>query len=319
MNYIKELGIKAFGSRMKNLSDTLMQDVLKTYKELNIDFEPRWFTIFQLLLSRTTVSITEIAAELGQSHPAVVQVVNILEKKGLVVAGNDPGDQRKRLISLSPKGMQTAEKLDNIWNDIFEVTREVLNEGDPDFLEHLSLVEKAISRKSLYRRIKEKTKSRMIEGISLIEYNEEHLSAFQDLNTSWLKEFFEVTEYDQEVLSRPDKEILSGGGVIRLLACNDEIIGCFALRKVDAGACELLKFTVRKDFRGKGLGEYLLGQATELAGKSGYRTMLLFTHKDLKIANQLYRKLGFSELDTYPGFLEKTGRPSILMKLNINI
>jgi DNA-binding MarR family transcriptional regulator/predicted GNAT family N-acyltransferase len=319
MNYIKELGIKAFGSRIKNFNDILMQDVLKTYKELNIDFEPRWFTIFQLLLSRNTVSITEIAAELGQSHPAVVQVVNTLEKKGLIVASSDPADQRKRLISLSTKGMETAAKLENTWNDIFEVTREILQEGDPDFLEHISLMERAISRKSLYQRIREKTKSRMVRAVVLIEFNEEHREAFQNLNISWLNEFLEVSQYDQGVLSKPDLEILSTGGMIRMLAYDNEIIGCFAIRPQDAKACELLKFTVRKDFRGKGLGEYMLSHAIDLASESGYKTILLFTHKDLKVANKLYLKAGFTELDAYPGFTDKTGRPSILMKLNINI
>jgi ribosomal protein S18 acetylase RimI-like enzyme len=318
MNYIKELGIKAFGSRLKNLSDVLMQDVLKTYREYNIDFEPRWFTIFQLLLSRQTVSITEIANDLGQSHPAVVQVVNILVKKGLVIASSDPGDQRKRLISLSPEGMQTAAKLENIWNDIFDVTQEILNEGDPDFLEHISQMENAISHKSLYHRIKERTKSRMIEALDLIEYSKEHQGYFENLNSSWLNESLEVSEYDQDVLSKPDREILSRGGMIRMLAHNNEIIGCFALRMVDARACELLKFTIRKDFRGKGLGEYMLRQAIDLSRNNGYSTILLFTHKDLKVANNLYRKTGFTEIDAYPGFEDRTGRSSILMKLKIN-
>jgi len=52
MSFIKELETFAFGSRIKNLSDTLMRDMAMVYKELDIDFEPRWFTFFQLILQR---------------------------------------------------------------------------------------------------------------------------------------------------------------------------------------------------------------------------------------------------------------------------
>jgi len=50
MEFIKESGTLALGSRIKNLSETLMKDMGKVYKEQNIDFEPRWFTFFQLWL-----------------------------------------------------------------------------------------------------------------------------------------------------------------------------------------------------------------------------------------------------------------------------
>jgi DNA-binding MarR family transcriptional regulator/ribosomal protein S18 acetylase RimI-like enzyme len=318
MAFIKELGLRAFGSRLKNLSDYLMQDVLKTYKKINMDFEPRWFTVFQLLLARRTVSITEIAHELDQSHPAVVQVVNILEKKGLVATGSDPGDQRKRMVSLSPKGMETAKKLQDTWTDVFMATDELLRESDPDFLEHLSMLENALSYKGLYDRIKEKISARMIAGLNLVPYRDEHEVNFNDLNISWLKEYLEVTGYDQRVLSDPKQEILSKDGFIYMLTLGEEVIGCFAVRKIDRHACELLKFTIGKDHRGWGLGRFMLNHAIEKATVAGYQKMLLFTDAKLKEANQLYREEGFRVIDEYPGFSDQTGRSAILMQLNIN-
>ena len=50
MGFINELGTLALGSRIKNLGELLMRDMAKVYKEQNIDFEPRWFTLFQLIL-----------------------------------------------------------------------------------------------------------------------------------------------------------------------------------------------------------------------------------------------------------------------------
>ena len=48
-NYIQELGNIAIASRLKQLTEILMKDMAKIYKEIHIDFEPRWFTLIHLL------------------------------------------------------------------------------------------------------------------------------------------------------------------------------------------------------------------------------------------------------------------------------
>jgi len=318
MTYIKKLGRKAFGSRLKNLSDTLMQDVLKIYKEIHIDFEPRWFTIFQLLMEKKAVPITEIANELEQSHPAIVQVVNMLEKKNLIITANDPNDQRKRLISLSKEGDELAKNLQETWDDIFESTSELLHDSDPEFLQHVSQLEKAISQNSLYARVREKIKSRMIRDISFIPYQGIYQELFYELNLSWLEEYLEVTAYDSRVLADPIKEIIEKSGSIHMAMYQGEIIGCLAIRRVDNEACELLKFTIKKEFRGWGLGKYMLDHACSLAKSSDFQKMLLFTHENLTKATTLYKNAGFQEIIEYDGFSEPTGRCSILMELNLN-
>ena len=58
-----------------------MRDMAKVYNDQDIDFEPRWVTLFQLILLKNEINVTPIAHELNQTHPAVVQVVNVLEKK----------------------------------------------------------------------------------------------------------------------------------------------------------------------------------------------------------------------------------------------
>ena len=73
MEFIKELGTFALGTRMKNLSELLMRDMAKVYNDQDIDFEPRWFTLFQLILLKNEINVTQIAHELNQTHPAVVQ------------------------------------------------------------------------------------------------------------------------------------------------------------------------------------------------------------------------------------------------------
>lgn len=84
MDLIKQLGYLSLGTRFRILTDKLLQDVDKVYKSLDVDFEPRWFTVFYLINQRESISVTEIAIELGYTQPAVTQILNILIHKGLV-------------------------------------------------------------------------------------------------------------------------------------------------------------------------------------------------------------------------------------------
>ena len=318
MSYIKELGLKAFGSRMKNLSDSLMQDVLKIYKEIHVDFEPRWFTIFQLLLAKQAVPITEIANELEQSHPSVIQVVNVLEKKKLIISTKDENDQRKRLITLSKKGFELAHKLQDTWDDVFDSTSEILRESDPDFLEHIAQFERAYNHSSLYNRIRDRIKARMIHEISYIPYEQSFQQSFQSLNEDWLIKYLSISEHDRKMLNDPEKEIIHKSGFIYLALYQDEIIGSLAIQKVSPTACELSKFTVKEEFRGWGIGKSMLEFALKISKKEQYSTMLLYTHPKLNSATALYKQSGFKEINTFPGLSDPTGRCSVLMKKNIN-
>jgi hypothetical protein len=49
MDVFNHLGELALGSRLKRLSDQIMRDGGKIYKDNAIDFEPRWFPIFYVI------------------------------------------------------------------------------------------------------------------------------------------------------------------------------------------------------------------------------------------------------------------------------
>ena len=44
-----ELGALAFGTRLKRLSDRVMQDGAKMYRATGIAFEPKWFPVYYYL------------------------------------------------------------------------------------------------------------------------------------------------------------------------------------------------------------------------------------------------------------------------------
>jgi DNA-binding MarR family transcriptional regulator/N-acetylglutamate synthase-like GNAT family acetyltransferase len=315
MRFINELGTLALGSRIKNLSESMLRDMARVYKEQDIDFEPRWFTFFQLVLQKKEITVTQIARELNQTHPAIVQVINILEKKKLIITKKEKTDNRKRLVKLSNKGKQLAEELAPLWEIVQKVADDILIESAPDLLDKISEVEKTLRDKSTYQRIKEKIVQKAIVKLEFKEYEKEHLEDFQQLNEDWLNSYLELSEHDIIILSDPYNEIKKKGGNIFLLVSEEKVIGTYALQRINAKVCELSKFTIKKNFRGWKLGERLLEHAIEKAKNLNYESILLITHPKLIEATQLYRKTGFEVIPDHPELTDKTGRCSLYMQL----
>jgi DNA-binding MarR family transcriptional regulator len=160
MNFIKQLGEVAFGTRLRLLTDRFIQDGDKIYKTLNIDFEPRWFTMFYLLSKRSPLSITEITGELGYTQPAVTQIANILIKKGLIKIVKHKEDTRKKMLALSPKGEQMLPVLEPIWKCFEDAIKDLFKSTGYDMIGIIETMEKALDEKDMYKRISEKVKQR---------------------------------------------------------------------------------------------------------------------------------------------------------------
>ena len=140
-------------TRLKNLSDRLAKDVAQVYKESSFDFEPRWFTLVWALKEGQELAVTELAAMLKQTHPAVNQVANILVEKGLVSERKDKEDQRKRLLQLTAKGLQVVDQISPLWVQIKKANDELLADSS-NLIESLEKVEAALDQSSMYDRMK---------------------------------------------------------------------------------------------------------------------------------------------------------------------
>lgn len=316
MDFIEELGTLALGTRIKNLGELLMKDMARIYKEQGVDFEPRWFTLFQLIIRKNEVSVTEIAYDLKQTHPAVVQVVNMLEKKGLVITVQDMEDKRKRLVRLSRKGKDMADELEPVWLKVKEAALELLMESEPGLLHNISSLEKALQSQSMYDRIYEKIYDDF--DIRIVGNNTEYLESFRKLNEEWLRQYLDISNHDMRVLADPSEQIIKKGGRIYCMLWNDEVVGTYALQRVNSDEWELSKFTIKKDFRGKKLGKKLLQHAIQQATILDARCLLLFTHTKLFEATKLYKNAGFRDIEAHPEMRDPTGRCSSIMQLNIN-
>jgi DNA-binding MarR family transcriptional regulator/predicted GNAT family N-acyltransferase len=312
---IKQLGELALATRLKRLSDRLIHDVSKIYKEQGFDFDPRWFALMQLLQRNALVSVVDAATILKISHPAVVQLADQLEKKDIVTTSKDKTDGRKRNLKLSVKGKKLLGDLSPVLKNIEEANRDFLSSTGYDILSIIEKLEKALETKSMYHRVRERIKETELQKIEILEYSPKYKKDFKVLNYEWIKKYFKVEELDEKILSDPEGEILKKGGQVFFAKEKNKIVGTCAVKRISPGVFELIKMAVNEKSQGKQIGKKLALAVIEFSKKRKAKKIVLDTSRKLEPALALYHKLGFvieSKLSA-----GKYHRTTIQMKLDL--
>ena len=133
--------------------------------------------------------------------------------------------------------------------------------------------------------------------INIINFQDNFEKDFFDLNIEWLEYFFQVEEYDYEVLSNSKKYIINKGGKIFFAESAGNIIGTVALMPTkNKLVLELTKMAVKPDYRNKGIGKKLLKKCIDYSKSNVYSSIILYSNKKLNNAIHLYRNFGFKEI-----------------------
>jgi DNA-binding MarR family transcriptional regulator len=153
MDFIRQKGAAAFGTRLRRLSERLDREVDAIYRAEGVEFQPRWFPVVAALSEIGEASVGELAARLGITHVAISQVRAELVAGGLIRAKADPTDKRRQLLALSAKGRRYAENLTPLWTSIAAATETLLTEAAPLLLAALGDIEVALDRKTMLERV----------------------------------------------------------------------------------------------------------------------------------------------------------------------
>jgi DNA-binding MarR family transcriptional regulator len=294
VDFIKELGYLAIATRMKRLTDRFLRGAIQVYQSFDIDFEPRWFALFYLLNSRgASLSISEIAQSLKLSHPAIIQISQMLVKKGVVESSQDDEDRRVRRLKLTNKGKELASTLQPIWNDFEIATARMFEGAGIDILDVVQRIESELDKEPISERIIKQVKERQYNAVEIVDFSHEHREYFKTLNTEWLEKYFEVEKEDLKILMNPESEIIHKGGFVFFARLNDEVVGTGALLRVDDETFEVVKMAVTERAQGKQVGKRLTVALINKVKAEGAKHIILKTDNKLWAAVNLYRKSGF--------------------------
>jgi ribosomal protein S18 acetylase RimI-like enzyme len=159
-------------------------------------------------------------------------------------------------------------------------------------MEHVRLTESKQTEHSLYNRIMNQLK----QNVEIVNYKNDYANEFYNLNVEWLEKYFYVEPYDEMVLSNPEKYIIDTGGFIFFAKYNNEIVGTVALIN-QKDFYELSKMAVSPKYQGLKIGQKLMNYCIDFAKNKSWESITLYSHRSLVPAINLYKKVGFVEVE----------------------
>lgn len=293
MDLLRELGPLALGSRLKRLSDRLMQDGIKVYRHCDLDFEPKWVPVFYFLAEKGPSAVTDIARGIGITHPSVNQIAKEMISRGYVAAYKDPKDKRRRVLALTSAAKTQRQRLSQTWHLIDAALLELIEDTGVDLLAHIETLERALANKSFLERFEARYNANPM-NLEIVPYRTDLASTFRDINRRWIDEYFELEKADRSALDDPEGYILKpGGAILFAVSPAGEVVGTCALVRHNDTLGELAKMGVDKARRSSGAGKLLGHAILQLAAQMGFRKVFLETNSVLTPAIGLYQRLGF--------------------------
>jgi putative acetyltransferase len=105
-------------------------------------------------------------------------------------------------------------------------------------------------------------------------------------------------DFDREMAELPGKYTPPEGRLL-IAKWSGQIAGCVAMKRLADGICEMKRFYVRPDFRGKGIGQAVARAIIEAGRAAGYARMRLDTVPSMQSAIRIYESLGFKDTEPY--------------------
>jgi DNA-binding MarR family transcriptional regulator len=312
MEYFNRTGKMAVGSRLRLLTDTITEDASQIYKMYRINMQPKWFPVLYALSANGPMTITDIAKEIGHSHPSVSKITAELAQSGYIKDKEDKSDGRRNTIQLSAKGKEMMKQMEKPYEDVTNAIEELSAHTRNDLWKAIEEWEYLLAQKSLFTRVREQKKNRESNEVQIVDYLPKYKKAFKALNEEWIRAYFKMETTDLKALDNPKGYVLDKGGYILFALYDDVPVGVCALIKMNDPeyGFEMAKMAVSPRMQGKGIGE-LLGKAIiQRAKEKGALKLYLESNTILKPAISLYEKLGFKKV---------AGRPTPYERSNIQM
>lgn len=102
------------GTLLRALLDQLDPAVEQAYRDLQLDYRPRYTPVLRTLMAQGPCRIKDLASACGLSHSALSQTVAAMVRDGWLHASSGD-DGRERILQLSPRAQRAMPALQAQW------------------------------------------------------------------------------------------------------------------------------------------------------------------------------------------------------------
>ncbi len=319
MDYMQELGTLSLGSRLKRLSDRLINEVNHVYQTmgLSLNVSYGYFPLLNLINRKGPQTVTQASELLGVSHPAVSKLAKKMLKDGYLTKQAHPQDKRTTQLSLTDKSQQLIQQATPIWAVLKETLDEIEAQQKTPLLSALDDFEANINNLNYAQTVLNKLQNSH-PNICIENWHPQYKADFKALNMNWLNSEFDgqLTTRDKQSLNQPEQYYLSHGGYIYFAKAQDKVVGTVALKLTKTGL-EISKMAVLPEYQGKGIGRKLLLHSIQKARELQIGKIWLESNDKLTRAMTLYQHLGFSE-QPHPQGKSDYARANVYMVLPLS-
>ena len=215
-------GQMALGSRLRRIGDLFAAEAKEVYQLYDVEIDPKWFPVFYMLTKTQEASVTELAERVGQTHPAISQVVREMTKAGVAETKRCLDDGRVSRVQLTKKGIDISQQLEPQCMDVNRAVDKLFRDAGIDLWSALDAVEHELEKCRLFDRVKAVKRQRDVQQVDIVPFKPEHGEKFKTLNETWIKKHWVLEDSDYQSLENPQATILDKGGYIAIALYNQE-------------------------------------------------------------------------------------------------
>ncbi len=234
----------------------------------------------------TGTDVRAIRARLGLDSGYLSRQLRLLENEGLVETRPASGDQRVRVVSLTPAGQRERAALDRRSDELAASLLEPLAESDRSrLIDAMATVERLLS-----------------VGLVEIRVEDPRSPAAQECLQAYFAELarrFDDGFDPAATISASATELVAPHGFLLLARMGGEPVGVGAVKLHGSSPAEIKRMWVAAHARGLGLGRRLLRALEDEARHRGAAVARLETNRSLAEAIALYRSAGYVEVPAF--------------------
>lgn len=278
--------IRKFNRFYTNILGLLNQHLLGSEFSL-----PEVRVLYELAHSRD-ITAKQLTRELKIDPGYLSRTIKRLEKQGLVYRVQSKEDGRSYHLYLTDKGKETFLRLDELSDrQIGGLTANLSTDSQAQLAQGMRVIEEALADKPAVSKESIDIRCDLRPGdagyliylhgwIYFKECGYDH--GFEGYVCKTFYEFFENYRSDKDKLWFAEVD--------------GKIIGAIAVVGHTDKRAQLRWFILHPDYRGKGLGSRLMGEAMGFCREKGYKDIFLFTTQDQQTAIRMYEKAGFQKV-----------------------